>query len=75
MPQKNKVVISHTSYKPYSHLLVKDFQILFQRFRSVFMQMYTAGISRGYIDGLMQGCNISIANALETLQSCTKPSI
>ena len=27
------------------------------------------------IDGLVQDCNISIANALEILQSCTKPSI
>ena len=28
-----------------------------------------------YFDGLMQDCNISIANALEILQSCTKASI
>ena len=28
-----------------------------------------------YIDGLVQDCSISIANALEILQSCTKPSI
>ena len=28
-----------------------------------------------HIDGLMQDCNNSIANALELLQSCTKPSI
>ena len=27
------------------------------------------------IDGLVQDCSISIANALEILQSCTKPSI
>ena len=27
------------------------------------------------IDGLAQGCSNSIANALELLQSCTKPSI
>ena len=26
------------------------------------------------IDGLMQDCSNSIANALELLQSCTKPS-
>ena len=26
-------------------------------------------------DGLVQDCSISIANALEILQSCTKPSI
>ena len=25
-----------------------------------------------YMDGLVQGCNISIANALQMLQSCTK---
>ena len=28
-----------------------------------------------YNDGLVQDCSISIANALEILQSCTKPSI
>ena len=28
-----------------------------------------------YIDGLVQDCRNSIANALELLQSCTKPSI
>ena len=28
-----------------------------------------------YIDGLVQGCSISIANAMEILQSCTKSSI
>ena len=27
------------------------------------------------IDGLVQDCSNSIANALELLQSCTKPSI
>ena len=26
-----------------------------------------------YIDVLVQGCSISIANAMEILQSCTKP--
>ena len=29
----------------------------------------------GHIDGLLQDCSNSIANALELLQSCTKPSI
>ena len=28
-----------------------------------------------YIDGLVQDCSNSIANTLELLQSCTKPSI
>ena len=28
-----------------------------------------------YIDGLVQDCSNSIANALELLQSCTKPSM
>ena len=27
-----------------------------------------------YLDGLVQDCSISIANALEILQACTKPS-
>ena len=30
--------------------------------------------STGYIDGLVQDCSNSIANALELLQSGTKPS-
>ena len=33
------------------------------------------GGCRCHIDGLVQDCSISIANALELLQSCTKPSI
>ena len=32
-------------------------------------------ISPSYMDGLVQGCSNSIVNALELLQSCTKPSI
>ena len=32
-------------------------------------------VRRRNIDGFLQDCNISIANALELLQSCTKPSI
>ena len=32
-------------------------------------------IGRKYIDGLVQDCSISFANALEILQSYTKPSI
>ena len=31
-------------------------------------------IEQGLIDGLVQDCSNSIANALELLQSCTKPS-
>ena len=33
------------------------------------------GVAYIDIDGLVQNCNISIANALEILQSCTKPSM
>ena len=32
-------------------------------------------IELNHIDGLVQDCSNSIANALELLQSCTKPSI
>ena len=28
-----------------------------------------------YFDGLVQDCSVSIANALDILQSCAKPSI
>ena len=31
--------------------------------------------SMSHIEGLVQDCSISIANAMEILQSCTKPSI
>ena len=33
------------------------------------------GSDNSYIDGLWQDCSISIVNALEILQPCTKPSI
>ena len=41
------------------------------------MTMFQSCIIKAYrhVDGLMQDCSISIANALEILQSCTKPSI
>ena len=32
-------------------------------------------ITNSYIDALVQDCSHSIANALELLQPCTKPSI
>ena len=32
-------------------------------------------LSYGHIDSLVQDCSNSIANALELLQSCTKPLI
>ena len=31
--------------------------------------------TKKFIEGLVQGCNISIATALKILQSCTKPSV
>ena len=34
-----------------------------------------SSLSPDYIDGLVQDCSSSTANALELLQSCTKPSI
>ena len=33
----------------------------------------TTQFSVNHSDGLVQDCSISIANALDTLQSCTKP--
>ena len=38
-------------------------------------QAHLQSLSNGYIDGSVQNHSISIANALEILQSCTKPSI
>ena len=37
--------------------------------------LYTYILQRLHIDGLVQDCSNSIANALELLQSCTKPLI
>ena len=37
--------------------------------------LYVSDYYRNYIDGLVQDCINSIANALELLQSCTKPTI
>ena len=35
----------------------------------------SSGTAHAYFEGLMQDCINSIANVLELLQSCTKPSI
>ena len=45
----------------------------FSPFSVIFYAIY--GAVRDYFDGLGQDCSISIANTLEILQSCTKPSI
>ena len=36
--------------------------------------LLTACVSHSHVDGFVQDCSISIANALEILQSCIKPS-
>ena len=35
----------------------------------------SSAVSTEYVDGLVQDCSKSIANALELLRSCTKASI
>ena len=55
--------------------LLKNYQC-FQKYYN-FISSYTLKLIHGlklYIDGLVQDCSISIANAMEILQSCTKPS-
>ena len=39
------------------------------------LQIVGCTVVVSYIDGLVQDCSNSIANALELLQSCTKPSM
>ena len=39
------------------------------------LSKWQLGVFQYHIDGLVQDCSNSIANALELLQSCTKPSI
>ena len=39
------------------------------------LQVYCIWWTRGHTDDLVWDCSISIANALDILQSCTKPSI
>ena len=41
----------------------------------IYITMPKLSIRIHYIDGLVQDCSNSIANAMELLQSCTKPSI
>ena len=41
----------------------------------LFYKLNTADTPKINIDGLVQDCSISIAKALEILQSCTKPWI
>ena len=38
-------------------------------------QKEKGGFIEGHVDGLTQDCSNSIANALELLQSCTRPSM
>ena len=42
---------------------------------SILEKIGSLTMRRNPIDGLVQHCSISIANALEIMQSCTKPSI
>ena len=44
-------------------------------FRILQMPTFKPDSGRRHINGLVQDCSYSIANALELLQSCTKPSI
>ena len=37
------------------------------------MKLHFGEYKQVYVDGLVQDCNKSVANALELLQSCTKP--
>ena len=60
----------HASYNAAGHkasiTLISKFESTISRHLLLLMM---------YIDGLVQDCSISIANALEILQSCIKPSI
>ena len=47
--------------------------LTFNNYPSLVQMM--AHFTDAYIDGLVRGCIMSIANAQETLQSCTKPLI
>ena len=50
--------------------------ILFMKRWSLFWNKATGDLwSAGHVDGLAQDCIKAIANALELLQSCTKPSM
>ena len=61
-----------------------DFQIVMKALRDQFvreipgtkdLKFNSLGPGDAFIDDLVQDCSNSIANALELLQSCTKPSI
>ena len=55
-------------------VLIHQNRLLFLFILSDPLQQEMAMISHnGEIDGLVQDCSNSIANALELLQSCTKP--
>ena len=43
--------------------------------RNISWKHHVAIHEEGYVDGLVQDCSNSIANALELLQSCTKSSM
>ena len=50
-------------------------KLLSKQSRRWWFQMPLCSLWRHCNDGLVQDCSISIANALEILESCTKPSI
>ena len=61
---------SHTQNNPWIHNLKMLLTSLWE-----WMVLNTSTASLVYIYGSVQDCSISIANTLEILQSCTKPSI
>ena len=68
--QNNTKCTFHTYLRSYIHMVMIR--------RQVNILMYftnTLGSIEAYFDGSVQDCSNSIANALELLQSCTKPSI
>ena len=69
---KNKPILSHWLLK--WQINSKD-DFLWKYLKENYWECYRLGINEWHIDGVVQDCSICCANAVEILQSCTKPSI
>ena len=71
------IILQNTGKWPNSSQLTRGWwhEVSFREYSLIYMFHLSLSHYIDYIDGLVQDCSNSIANALELLQSCTKLSI
>ena len=67
-------VMCHQGVYQGSHLGGAHIKYISRMMHVIHVLLFGFGARQFYIDGLTQDCSNSIANALELLQSCAKPS-